>query len=230
MSRSTVFTLRVLVAAAMSALAVNAADASFVTPDPDPFLGGMVTTTGSVHTPLGWITTTITNITEKSNSISTGNDYVVYNATGLHTVYTSSSLTTVLTTAAFQDAFEIEIFNRTTPFETGPFSFQILSQTSSGTIEGNAVTVQLNPAKTSGGTTTITAGPLVGEYTVSTTATVYSQYIVNGGPAINVSPVNIVAEAVPEPSTLTLLGTSLAGLIFVCWRRVVRGGQGLHVA
>ena len=38
MSRSIVFTFRALVAAAISALATNAADASFISSSPDPFL------------------------------------------------------------------------------------------------------------------------------------------------------------------------------------------------
>ena len=104
-----------------------------------------------------------------------------YTATSLHTIYTSPSLTTVVATAAFQGEFEIEIFHRNTPFETGSFDYQIISQTSSGTIEGKSVKVLLNPAKTSGGTTTITPGPGVGEYTIDTTAIVYSEFIVNGG-------------------------------------------------
>ena len=210
----------------MSALAAHAADASSITPDPDPFLGSTVGTTGSVQIPLGWVTTTFTNISETSNSVTNGNDFVDYTATILHTVYTSSSLTTVLTAAAFQGEFEIEIFNRSSPFETGSFSFQITSQTSSGTIEGKPVTVQLNPAETSGGTTVITPGPLVGEYTVNTNATVYSQFIVNGGTPINVPGVPITVQSVPEPATLTLLGTALAGLIFL--RLAARRLRELH--
>lgn len=178
-------------------------------------------TTGAVQTPLGWVTTTITNISETSNSIANGNDFVDYTATSLQTIYTSSSLTTVLTTAALQDKFEIEIFGRNTPFETGSFSYQIMSQTSSGTIEGKSVTVQLNPDETSGGTTTITPGPGVGQYTIDTTATVYSQFIVNGGMPTNLPPVTVQVMAVPEPAALTLLGTSLAGLIFLRWLRVL---------
>ena len=178
-------------------------------------------TTGSVDTPLGWATTTITNISETSNSITSGNDSVDYTATISHTFYTSPSLTTVVTTAAFEGEFEIEIFHRDSPFETGSFSFQIISQSSSGTIEGKSVTVQLNPAEASDGMTTITPGPGVGEYTINTTATVFSQFIVNGGTPTSLPGVGVIVQGVPEPASLTLLSTSLAGLIFLRWRRVV---------
>ena len=179
-------------------------------------------TSGSVQIPLGWVTTTITDVSETSNSVTHGNDFVDYTATILHTIYTSPSLTTVVATAAFPGEFEIEIFNRISPFETGSFDFRIISQTSSGTIDGKSVTVQLNPAETSGGTTTITPGPLVGEYTINTTATIYSQFIVDGGTPINVPGVPVTVQTVPEPATLTLLGMSLAaGLIFLRWRRII---------
>jgi hypothetical protein len=47
---------------------------------------------------------------------------------------------------------------------------------------------------------------------------------INGGPPTTVPPITgqvVSAQSVPEPATLTLLGTSLAGLIFLRWRRVV---------
>lgn len=176
-------------------------------------LGGNLVTLASFASPFGYVTNIVTNISETSNSVTGGNDFVEYTATSKLTFYTAPSLTTVSATGTLQGNFEIEIFGRTSPFATGTFDFRFLSSTASGTIDGQPVSVQLNPAQTSGGTTAIVAGPGIGQYTIDTTATQYSQYSIAGGPFTNTPPLQVIGSAVPEPSALVLSGiAAVAGL------------------
>jgi hypothetical protein len=191
----------------LSALGSTGAQASFVSLSPDPMLGGNLVTQGSFATPFGDVTTAVTNISEISNSIVGGNDVISYTATSNLTFYTSPALTTVVTFASLPGLFEITIYGRTTPFETGTFNFVFDSSAASGLIGGEAVSVQLNPSMTSGGTTTITPGPGLGQYTIDTIATQYSQYSINGSAFVDTPALGVVGTAsVPEPSPLLLSG------------------------
>ena len=174
-----------LIAVAIIALATTRADASFISNSPDPMVGGNIVTTGAFQSPFGYVTNVVTNISETSNTITAGNDVIDYTATSNLTFYSDPSLTTVLGTASLTGSFEIEIFGRTSAFSTGHYNFDFTSSTVSGMVDGASVVVQLNPSMTSGGSTTITAGPGVGQFTIDTTATQYSQYTINGGSPIN---------------------------------------------
>ena len=209
-------------AVATCALAATGAHASFVSMSPDPFVGGNGVTMGAFHTPFGYVTGLDTAVNEISNTVTAGNDYIDYTGTAILTFYSSPSLTTVVATGTLQAQFDIEIFHRTSPFETGTFSFQYLSSTESGMVDGNSVMIKLNPAETSGGTTTITAGPGLGQYTIERTATTYSQYSIDGGAFINTPGLTVVGVAVPEPSTLVLSAIgAVAGLGVLARRRKV---------
>jgi len=200
----------------MGSLAASTASASFISLSPDPMLGGDLISVGPpVSSPFGYVTFNITNIQQTNNSIIGGNNFIKYTASPILTFYSDPSLTNVLTTATFQGQFEIEVFGRTSPFQTGTFAFQFVSSTATGLVEGLPVSVQLDPSQTSGGTTTITAGPGIGQFTIDTTAIQYSQFSVNGGEFSNIPPIPLVGvAAVPEPASLTMLGMVLAGLAF----------------
>jgi hypothetical protein len=224
MSRSILFTLRAAVAAvAISTIATSAANASFISNSPDPMLGGnRVPLTGvPIDTQFGYATYYVTNIQETSSSVSAGNNYLNYTFTEYFTFYTDPSLTTIATTATFQGQFALTVYGRTSSYETGTFNFAFNS-TSSGTVDGDSVSVTTNPSLGGSGTTTMTPGPGLGQYTINTTTTINNQYSINGGAEISTAAISAtsvppgVTSPVPEPSSLV---PGAIGIVFVAFAR-----------
>lgn len=154
------------------------------------------------------------------------NDVIDYDAVLNATFYTSPALTTVAAQVTLPGSFEVTLFNRANPFETGTFTYQINSIDFSGTINGHTLTTQLNPSNASMGTATITPGPGVGQYTITAPAVLFAERAVDGGPFTPGPPFTVTVgspppSSVPEPGVYqmaTLFG--VGGLL--TWRRTKR--------
>jgi hypothetical protein len=209
----------------IAGLSPTAAQAQFITNSPDPFQGSVVT----LQSPapqfygLGYAqTVTLDSITETNNTITGGNDVIDYNAGLDAPYYTTPALTTVAGALSLTGSFEVTLFGRINPFEIGIFSYQIDSISFSGTLAGHTLTLELNPSQISQGTTTITPGPGLGQYTITAPALVYGQRIVDGGSPIAGTPFQLTVgappSAVPEPGLASM--TALVGVGgLLTWRR-----------
>jgi hypothetical protein len=208
----------------------STAHAQFITNSPDPFQGSLITLEApspQPFPPLGFAQIyTINNISETNNMVMGGNDVIDYNALLDVNFYTTPALTSLATKVSLPGTFEVTLMNRTNPFETGTFDYQIDAADFSGNILGHTLTVSLNPANTSGGMTTITPGPGVGQFTITAPAVLYGEHSVDGGPPVTGPPLTVTvgppsSSAVPEPGLyqMTVL-MGLGGLL--TWRRTKR--------
>lgn len=203
--------------------------AQFISTSPDPFQGSQLTLQASTpqpFLPLGYTQTfTATNITETSNTISSGNDIIGYSCDLNGTFYTTPALTTVAAIIELPGDFQVTLSNRNSPFLTGTFDFVFDVATFSANIGGNVLTFELDPGQTSQGTTTITPGPGIGQYTVTDTGLLHGQFSINGGTPFIGSPATLSAGPipadVPEPGLYPMMAlASLGGLL--TWRRTKR--------
>lgn len=219
-----------LLCLAASLLLPSKAEAQFITNSPDPFQGSMLTLQAPApepYPPLGFTQTlAVTNIAETNNTIVSGNDVIDYDALLNATFYTTPALTTVAANVTLAGSFQVMLLGRTSPFQTGTFDYQITSIDFSGTIMGHTLQAQLNPNFISQGTTTITPGPGVGEFTVTAPAVLYGQRIIDGGDPINGPPFTVTVgpaptTAVPEPGVFPMAALLGAGGLLT-WRRARR--------
>lgn len=165
---------------------------------------------------------TLTNISETSNNVTAGNDVIDYNAVLKATFYMTPALTTVAANVQLTGDFEVTLFGRTSPFETGTFAYQIDSISFSGIVKGHVLTAGLNSAFVSEGTTTIVPGPGVGQFTITAPGVLFGERSVDGGPPVAGPPYTVTVgpapSAVPEPGLCQLAGAIGAGGLLV-WRR-----------
>ncbi len=200
-------------------MTAGAADASFISSSPDPLLGGNRVPTSGVPagTPWGYATYYVSNIVETGSVVTGGSNILDYTYTEYFTFYTTPSMTTVATSAVFAGQYELTIPGRTSSYETGTFNFTYTAS-ATGTVNGDTVVLRTDPSIPATGTTSITPGPGVGEYTIDTTTTVTQQYSSNGGawitaPSVSATSVPLgVTSAVPEPSAFLSAMSAVAVL------------------
>ncbi len=108
--------------------------------------------------------------------------------------------------------FSFSYLGRTSNTQLGTFATLVTAFQFAGSYNGSTFLLQLNPGQTSSGTTFVSLlGP--DQYLVDSTATVFGQLSINGGPFVN-NPGRGVSlqSAVPEPSTAGLIGVGLIAL------------------
>src|SRR5579871_683178 len=212
-----------------SLLLPSKAHAQFVTNSPDPFQGSILTLQSpgvQAFLPLGYAKIyTITDIMETNNMISGSDDVIDYSGVFNGTFYTTPALTTVSRQVTLTGDFEVTLFNRTSPFQTGNFNYQVDSVGFSSNINGHTLMFQLNPDLVSEGMTTIDPGPGLGQFTTTAPALVYGEYIVDGGNPVKGPGVTLTVgnppSAVPEPGLDQMVALfGIAGLL--TWRRTKR--------
>jgi hypothetical protein len=203
------------------------AKASYITPNPGlPPQGGVYPPGYFALTPVVYVLPGPTTL-ELFNILHFGfvdivvttvgnNEFETFNSTlaGSFSVNGSTPLPFTLT-----GSVEVEAFGKA-GMTTGTFATQMLSLDMTGTILGNSVTVMLNPASPTVGSTTITemsSGPPP-MYNITSFFDVFTEISLNGGTFVpSTNPETVVLGSIPEPSSWILLG--MAGLIVPAYAR-----------
>jgi hypothetical protein len=222
-----------LLSAAVTAVAIGVSiggawAAPVLTPDGDPFPSDSVAylTGGPYMTPFGTFDmTTVANFDGFVLQNHGGNEFYTYATSSLlgttgpsqtvtfdnHGVFSTFTLT--------NGDVEVEIFGRSSAFETGMFDARILMATWTGIIDGIPVVAQISPTMPTLGTITFSLPP-VGKLGLLVDYTFYNQteFSLNGGPFVS-TPLTGVSAPVPEAPTWAMMLTGFAGLCFASYRR-----------
>ena len=106
---------------------------------------------------------------------------------------------------------QVTIFGRQSETQLGTFNTQMNVLTLSGIFNGMVVTIDLDPARPSTGVTSIF--PFGDQFVISSFFDVFTRLSINGSPPDPaIDGVRVTAEPIPEPVTLLLFGTGLAGV------------------
>ncbi|MFY9968604.1 MAG: hypothetical protein WBQ45_13545 [Roseiarcus sp.] len=223
----------VFFSAAVTALALGASiggaeAAQVLTPDGDPFPTNSVAylTGGPYMTPFGTFDmTTVANFDGFVLQSHSGNEFYTYaTSTVFGTVGPTQTVTFdnhgVFSTYTFTNGdVEVEIFGRSSAFETGTFSARMLMATWTGTIDGLPVVAQISPATPTLGTIIFSLPPpgtlgLLVDYVFHN----QTEFSLNGGPFVS-TPLTGVSAPIPEASTWAMILAGFAGLAFASYRR-----------
>ncbi len=202
--------------------------AQVLTPDGDPFPSNSVAylTGGPYVTPFGTFDmTTVANFDGFVLQSNNGNEFYTYATSSVFGTTGPSQTVTfdnngVFSTYTFTNGdVEVEIFGRSSAFETGTFSARMLMATWTGTIDGLPVVAQISPATPTLGTITFSPPP-AGTLGLLVDYVFYNQteFSLNGGPFVS-TPLTGVSAPIPEASTWAMMLMGLAGLSFAAYRR-----------
>jgi hypothetical protein len=135
---------------------------------------------------------------------SGSNELITTNATD--TVKLTTLTHMALPSLTLTGVIEQEVFDRTNPAFTGSWTVDLLSVNLTGMLGADTVTLVLNPADTSSGTTTITQG--VTDFIATSFFDVFTELTLDipGQPPLHTTASGTATAAgVPEPATLMLL-------------------------
>ncbi|KOR28086.1 hypothetical protein TI04_11820, partial [Achromatium sp. WMS2] len=207
--------------AATAWLFTTQVQASSITTSSDPFQNTTIVLTSPDpvdSTPFGFANVfTITNIVMvKSDQV--GNDqHAEYSADFMVTFFTDDTMTAVRLSLTLSGTMKATIKNRFNAFDVGEWDYDLTEATfriedPQGTIVGTPGTLQtqLNPEALTTGTVSVVAGPGVGQYTITNTATVSAQQSVNDGPPSNVPPLTASPDPVNQTIAITFNPPTLA--------------------
>jgi hypothetical protein len=121
-------------------------------------------------------------------------------------------------TITLTGTIEQEVLGRLNMFDTGSWTDDLVSMSLSGVLGGHTLTLGLNPAHTSSGTTSIAQDGAF--FAVTSFFDVFAELTLDTSPPLHATPGPVVATAgVPEPATLALLAGPLLAMSAVRRRR-----------
>jgi hypothetical protein len=162
---------------------------------------------------------TLTSVVPGGFVQSGADQFITADATAVFQLNNLSSVP--IGTVTLTGTIEQEVLARFNQDDTGSWTVDLVPTSTllTGTLDGNALTFQLNTAKTSSGTTSIT--PDGAFFGLNSFFDVFAQitYDVPGGPLTAFPSGTATATAAPEPPTLALLAGSLVVMSGVRRRR-----------
>jgi hypothetical protein len=216
----------VIVACAVAALAgMGSARASVLTPTPTlPLLGFPYDTAGgncfpAVNLCVASSEFTLTSLKPPGFVQSGSNEFITTNATDTIQLVRDTLPHIPEGSVTLTGTIEQEVLGRLNNFDQGSWTVDLVSMSLTGTLLGHTLTLTLNPAHTSSGTTTIAEDGAL--FRIDSFFDVFAEITLDlpSGTLTATPSGSATATGVPEPGTLALLAGSLPVMLAAMRRR-----------